>query len=223
MARPTLARTAAACLAPAACRFPPAPTTTSTPRSRHHEPRSSAAKTREPGCRGCPSPPSFIVDRKETSDLEELAVQSFFHLSIIQLSTLVPNSFSPPSSSAPTPLVRPSTCLPLSPRTCNGSRTTKRRKQGGRRNASGDGERRKLSICLTPWRSQPNPQSTQWRRLIGRGAAGMPAVQQSQDDRLRALSGTSLQRPISGQLRRSLRRQSGADGIFRKQGRSVLN
>ena len=37
------------------------------------------------------------------------------------------------------------------------ARKEKRRKRGGRRNASGDGERRKPSICLNPWRLQPNP------------------------------------------------------------------
>jgi len=36
--------------------------------------------------------------------------------------------------------------------------------------------------------SQPNPQSTQWRRLIGRCAAGMPTAQQSHDGRPRAPS-----------------------------------
>ena len=36
--------------------------------------------------------------------------------------------------------------------------------------------------------SQPNPQSTQWRRLIGSSAAGMPTAQQSHDDRPRAPS-----------------------------------
>ena len=39
--------------------------------------------------------------------------------------------------------------------------------RGGRRNASGDGERRKPSICLTPWRSQPNPQTTPTRTELG--------------------------------------------------------
>ena len=55
----------------------------------------------------------------------------------------------------PPPPLRP----PSSP--LSNQQTTQRRKRSGRRTAAGDGEWRKPSICLTPWRQQPNPQSTQ--------------------------------------------------------------
>ena len=141
-------------LPPLSC---PAPTI-STPRSRRHRAQKLSRKDqRARAPRSCPSP-SLHAQRGSTR--EPRASDSRSRLFSPQLqnllrlnSTLVPIFcllHSPPptpltSSPHPYPLVRPSTCLPLSPRTCKGSRITKRRKQGGRRNASGDGERRRFS------------------------------------------------------------------------------
>ena len=74
-----------------------------------------------------------------------------FHLSISIFSTLV-STFSPPSSSSPTPLVCPSTCLPLSPRTCNGSEYYVRR---GRRCGSAQAGRAEGISAAPPGSGTP--------------------------------------------------------------------
>ena len=105
--------------------------------------------------RKTPSAPHFSRKRPPALD-EPLHVAVFlpqlhtpypteFYTRPNRLPTILASSNSSHLLPLPPPLVRPSTCLPLSPRTCNGSRTTKRRKQGGRRNASGDKEQRRFS------------------------------------------------------------------------------
>ena len=141
-------------LPPLSC---PAPTI-STPRSRRHRAQKLSRKDqRARAPRSCQSPSLHARRRKAQESLGQAILVRVFSP---QLQNLLPELFytrpnllpSPPLSPTPShllplppPLVRPSTCLPLSPRTCNGSRTTKRRKQGGRRNASGDKEQRRFS------------------------------------------------------------------------------
>jgi hypothetical protein len=69
---------------------------------------------------------------------------------------------------------------------------------------------------LAPSPSTPDSDD-EWGRYIGRCAAGMPTAQQSHDDRPRAPSGPSPPSPGT------LRRQSGAEEIFRRPCRLVLN
>jgi len=115
---------------------PPATFLSPFPQSRRHpranEPgsSSSSSSSREAAAEShlpTPSSPSHKESEDNLSN-RHLPIPLVSNHSIIHTLDTRPQLFLTSFFSSPTPLVCPSTCLPLSPRTCNGSRTTRGRK-----------------------------------------------------------------------------------------------